>query len=266
MSTTLTLDSPKLTVKIYKKQEDANKQHQHKVKVKTEKDMLVVGGGAVARWTGNGALLTDSYPVQKMNAWSGSSKDHSVPDPHELDVYAIGLKVKSMTRDELLRCIYVATSTSEVCAYPEATATLPSGYLVLGGGFRVDWHGYGNLATASFPSSYTSWTVRSKDHEVSDPASITAYAIGIRRDLPVGTVETNIQRADSSPTQHPLGFAGVLPGFTLTGGGAEAHWLSQGSLLWKLAPTENGFEGGAKDHDVPEVSVLSVYSVAMRIL
>ena len=265
MSNSVNSESP-LTVKIYKQEGETPQQHNIEAKATVEEDMLVIGGGAVAKWTGSGALLTASYPVQKMNAWSGSSKDHMVPERHRLDVYAIGLKIQSMTRDELLSNIYVATSTSGVYPHPEATATLPSGYLVLGGGFRVDWHGGGNLATASFPSSYTSWTVRSKDHEVSDPASITAYAIGIRRDLPVGTVETHIQRVDSSPAQHPLGFAGVLPGFTLTGGGAQAHWRLQGNLLWKLAPTEYGFEGGAKDHDVPEVSVLSVYSVAMRII
>jgi hypothetical protein len=189
-----------------------------------------------------------------------------VAHPHELDVYALGLKVQGMTREELFRHMYVAVSTSPVCPHPEAREPISSRILSIGGGFKMDWHGAGNLVTVSIPSYLHSWTARSKDHEVSDPSSITVYAIGIHRDLPVGTVETHIQRVDSGFAQHPLSFANVLPGFTLTGGGAEAHWETVGNLLWKLRPTDYGFEGGAKDHDIAEPCVLSVYSVAMRIL
>ena len=259
-------NQPKQRVQLFKKQGHDMRQHNIDMTAGIDNDMVVVGGGAVARWTESGALLTASYPMREMNGWIGSSKDHMVAHPHELDVYALGLKVQGMTREELFRHMYVAVSTSPVCPHPEARANLPPDYLVLGGGFKVDWHGAGNLATASFPSSLHSWTARSKDHEVSDPSSITVYAIGIHRDLPVGTVETHIQRVDSGFAQHPLSFANVQPGFTLTGGGAEAHWETVGNLLWKLRPTDYGFEGGSKDHDIAEPCVLSVYSVAMRIL
>jgi len=186
--------------------------------------------------------------------------------PHELDVYALGLKVHGMTREELLNHMCVIVVTSPVCAHPEARAELPPDYLVLGGGFKVDWKGYGNLATASFPSSLTSWTARSKDHEVSDPASLTVFAIGIRHHLPVGTVETHIQKVDSDLESHPSARATVHPGFTLTGGGSEVHWEGSGNMLWKLRPSEHGFSSGAKDHDVPDPATISVYSVTMRII
>jgi hypothetical protein len=261
-----TWGQPKLTVRRFKV--SSNERHQHNVerKVGIDSDMMVVGGGAVAKWTGNGALLTASYPSIGMDGWTGSSKDHTVPDPHKLSMYALGLKVNGMTREELYRHMCVVVATSPVTAHPEARVDLPADYLVLGGGFKVDWHGYGNLATASFPSSLTSWTARSKDHEASDPASLTVFAIGITRILPVGTVETNIQRVDSSSEAHPSARANVLPGFALTGGGAEVHWHGSGNMLWKLRPTEHGFSGGAKDHDISDPAHLSVYSVAMRIL
>ena len=259
-------DQPKLTVQLYKKSGDELRQHNIDKTAGVDNDMVVVGGGAVAKWTEIGALLTGSYPTREMNGWTGSSKDHMHTHQHELDVYALGLKVHGMTREELLNYMCVIVVTSPVCAHPEARAELPPDYLLLGGGAKVDWHGCGNLLTASYPSSLTSWTARSKDHEVSDPASLTVFAIGIRRHLPVGTVETHIQRVDSGWAPHPLSFANVQPGFTMTGGGAEAHWEGAGSLLWKLRPTQYGFEGGSKDHDISDPCVLSVYSIAMRIV
>jgi len=256
----------KFTVRIFKASGDERHQHNVEKTARTDSDMIVVGGGAVAKWTGNGAMLTASYPDVGMSGWTGSSKDHSVPDPHKLSIYALGLKVHGMTREELLNHMCVIVVTSPVCAHPEARAELPPDYLVLGGGFKVDWKGYGNLATASFPSSLTSWTARSKDHEVSDPASLTVFAIGIRRHLPVGTVETHIQKVDSGRESHPSARATVHPGFTLTGGGSEVHWEGSGNMLWKLRPSEHGFSSGAKDHDVPDPATISVYSVAMRII
>lgn len=259
-------NQPKVTVKIFKESGHEKRQHNIEKTAEADNDMVVVGGGAVAKWTASGALLTASYPTRGLNGWTGTSKDHMQAHPHELDVYALGLKVQGMTRTELYSHMYVAVATSSVCPHPEARADLPPDYLVLGGGFKVNWSGCGNLATASFPSSPHSWTARSKDHEVSDPASLTVFAVGIHRCLPVGTVETHIQRVDSGLAPHPLTFANVLPGFVLTGGGAEAHWEGAGSLLWKLRPTEYGFEGGAKDHDISDPCILSAYSVAMRIL
>ena len=57
-----------------------------------------------------------------------------------------------------------------------AFATLPHA------GARVNWHGAGNLLTASFPStSNNTWTAFGKDHGAGyrDPATITVYAIAI---------------------------------------------------------------------------------------
>ena len=61
--------------------------------------------------------------------------------------------------------------------HPEAIVRAPAGFVMLGGGAKANWTGAGSLMTASFPSSDLSWTARSKDHLVSDSASLDVYAI-----------------------------------------------------------------------------------------
>jgi vibriolysin len=48
------------------------------------------GGGALDDWSGNGNLLTASFPNGA--GWSAAGKDHEVASPAALTAYAIGLK------------------------------------------------------------------------------------------------------------------------------------------------------------------------------
>lgn len=152
----------------------------------------------------------------------------------------------------------------------EAEAGIPSSndYVLVGGGFKVEWHGQGNLATASFPATETSWKARSKDHLTSDPANLRVYAIALKRNLPVGRVLTSISRSDSAQTPHPAAVASVAPGYALTGGGAEVHYHGAGNLLWKLEPATTqtpSFSAAAKDHLASDPSSLTAYSLGIRI-
>ena len=50
--------------------------------------------------------------------------------------------------------MYVSTAVSGVASHPEAETGIPSDdFVPVGGGFRVDWYGAGNLVTASFHST-----------------------------------------------------------------------------------------------------------------
>ncbi|NEW69517.1 hypothetical protein [Streptomyces rhizosphaericus] len=233
-------------------------------------DMIAIGGGATAAEYPNGALLTASYPTDDLSGWTVSSKDHIDAQAHELVSYVIGLKIAGMSRDQLLRSVHVARADSGLAPHPEAEAGLPSSdeYVLVGGGFRVDWHGGGNLATASFPSTETSWKARSKDHLVSDPANMRVFAIGLRRFLPVGLVSNSFTRADSGQSPHPAAVASVEPGFALTGGGAEVHYRGSGNLLWKLEPATTqtpSYSAAAKDHHVSDPSTITAYAVGIRL-
>ncbi|MCP9210283.1 hypothetical protein [Streptomyces cucumeris] len=233
-------------------------------------DMVAIGGGATAVESPHGALLTASYPNDDLSGWTVGAKDHIDAQAYELVSYVIGLKIAGMSRDELLRSVYVSRADSGVAPHPEAEAGLPSSndYVLVGGGFRVDWHGGGNLATASFPATETSWKARSKDHIVSDPANIRAYAIALRRRLPVGTVFNTFTRADAGRAPHPAAVASLTPGYALTGGGAEVHWNGSGNLLWKLEPATTqtpSFAAASKDHHTPDPATLTAWALGIRL-
>ncbi|WFB09351.1 hypothetical protein LRS74_21625 [Streptomyces sp. LX-29] len=234
-------------------------------------EMIAIGGGATATDADPGALLTASYPNDDLSGWVVSSKDHLRAHAHELTSYVIGLKIAGLSRAQLLRSVYVSRADSGAAPHPEAEAGIPSStdYVLVGGGFRVDWHGQGNLGTASFPATEFSWKARSKDHLVSDPANIRAYAIALRRHLPVGRVDVAITRADSGQTAHPAAVAAVAPGYALTGGGGDVHWRGDGNLLWRLEPATSrtpSFSAAAKDHLRSDPASITAYALGVRIV
>jgi hypothetical protein len=232
-------------------------------------DMIAIGGGGTATDFPEGALLTASFPNDDLSGWVVSSKDHEKPNPHELITYVIGIKIVGMSRPQLVDSVFISQADSGVAPHPEAETGVPSNEFVLvSGGFRVDWHGVGNLATASFPSTEFSWKARSKDHDIPDPANLRVFAIGLRRNLPVGRVTVVIDKADSGQAPHPAAVATVDPGFALTGGGAEVHWHGNGNLLWKLEPATSQdptFSAASKDHMHPDPSTITAFALGIRI-
>ncbi len=63
-----------------------------------------------------------------------------------------------MGRKQLLDSMHFSTDASGVASHSEAETGVPSDdFVLVGGGFRVDWHGDGNLGTASFPITEFSW-------------------------------------------------------------------------------------------------------------
>ncbi len=266
--------SGKITVSVFERKAGDSQQHFHDYAATVPDDMIAIGGGAEATSTPYGALLTASYPNSELSAWLASSKDHNLPNPHKLKVYAIGLKIEGMSRDELLNYIHVGRDESGLSQHPEASESLPPGYLLVSGGFHVNWVDFnpvgGNLATASFPENALAWKARSKDHYGVSKANLTAYAIGIKEKLPAGKIERSIQTKDSTHAQHPSATADVLPGFVITGGGAEVHWTGAGSLLWKLRPTtqttNQDFSAGSKDHQAVSPATLTAYSLGIKLV
>jgi hypothetical protein len=261
--------SGRVTVGVFRRV-GAPAQHHFDEGADPPEDWVAIGGGAVAVEGPPGALLTASYPNGDLTAWLGSSKDHVDPQAHVLTTYAIGMRIAGMSREQLLGAIHISTGDSGAAPHPEATATLPDGFVLVGGGAKVEWTGAGNLLTASFPSTDRSWTARSKDHEESSPANIRAYAIGLRENLPIGRVQAAIVPQDSGAAPHPSAVADMTDGFALTGGGADVHWTGAGNLLWRLEPTTSTanqeFRASAKDHDVPDPSSMTVFALGIRII
>jgi len=108
--------------------------------------------------------------------------------------------------------------------------------------------GPGNLLTASFPHSQTSWEARSKDHLIADPASITAYAIGIRHRNGIVHVLGHSQQATGAVAQHPTAHVTLDAGWILSGGGALDNYSGQGNLLTASYPNGRSWVAAGKDH------------------
>jgi vibriolysin len=113
--------------------------------------------------------------------------------------------------------IQVFTATSGVAPHPQVQVTVPQGYKILGGGAFDHWTGAGNLLTASYPLSRDTWFAAGKDHEVSAPASISAYAIALHD--PNNEWDVTIKQETSNPAPHPQAVAVLSDDYVLTGGG-----------------------------------------------
>jgi hypothetical protein len=217
----------------------------------------VLGGGAFDNYnSGYGNMLTASYPSDA-RTWSVAGKDHETSDPAAISAYALALYDPNNEWD-----VVISSEISNPEAHPTVTAILPAGYTLTGGGAQVHWHGAGNLLTAMFPSSANTWEARSKDHDVSDPSQITAYAIGIKS-RNGGSVKGTIQKAQSGAVPHPTVQATLPNGWMLSGGGAFDDWTGDGNLLTASYPSGSSWVASGKDHKVPDPASITAYVIGI---
>ncbi|UJB73419.1 hypothetical protein HRE53_32835 (plasmid) [Acaryochloris sp. 'Moss Beach'] len=266
----------KLTVKVFQDRPSKEMNDFLDFGVNVSSGMIAVGGGVEGARTPNGALITASYPNTDLTAWLGSTKAHmgEFPNPHRISVFSIGLSVDGMSAEELKseEHIILRKQISEPGPYPQKQTPVPNGYLLLGGGFHVEYpKGRGNLCTASFPQNSSSWLARAKAHFVESDGIMTTYAICIREKIPgIGTIKNKIMPpTESSTGDHISAVSELGNGFLLTGGGAEVHWTEPGNLLWRLVPyiesTGQGYEVSSKAHAASSPANLSAYSIGIRV-
>lgn len=244
------------------------RQHHPYAEVSVPHGWKVLSGGALVRFYGAGQLLTKSYPLlsggsKTPHGWRVASKDHSTADLGQIQAYAIALYDPYNHYD-----VYTASyTTTYLQAHPRATAYLPSGYKLLGGGVNVHWRGHGNLMVTSRPTdSLNGWIGSSKDHLVSDPSIITVYAIGIRHKTGAVSLYTRMVTAVSSKTAHPSASARASHGYAIVGGGAEVNRGGIGNMLVNLIPDFHGrsFFASAKDHLHSDPRILTTYGIEVK--
>ena len=228
------------------------------VQVSVPAGWKILGGGAFDHWTGAGSLLTASFPLND-STWFVAGKDHEISSPASITAYAIALHDPENEWD-----VTINSEPSEPAAHPSAVAVLPAGFVLTGGGAFVNWHGAGNLLTASFPNSDTSWEVRSKDHDISDPAQITAYAIGMRPKANGKKLHHEIKTATGAVAAHPSVTVQLDPGWSLSGGGAFDDWNGDGNLLTASFPQGEGWVAAGKDHKVSSPASITAYAIGLR--
>lgn len=257
--------SGKLTIAVFERYSTASAGQNTNFAVSVPGDFVVVGGGGEGKENPAGNLLTASYPDSGLTSWLVSTKNHIESDPVQVRAWAIGLKVAGLPPAQLRSYLTVSSATSAYVAHPDVTATLPAGFVLVGGGIKVNWSGSGNLATASAPSGASAWRVRSKDHKESSPATAQAYAIGISSSIPgVGTIGNVINAGTSAVTAHPSYTVGMNTGYALSGCGAFVNWSGSGNLLWRIKPVNSGCAVASKDHIDASPASISGYAIGLR--
>jgi hypothetical protein len=224
----------------------------------------LLGGGARVSTASGQNFLFASYPEGQ--CWNGAAKDHINPSIATLDVYAIGI----YDPDSLLS-ISTMSIISEVAPHPAVISPiLPPAFVVTGGGAKVAWNGAGNILIASYPNDgnpKNTWVAASKDHDVSDPATVTAYVIGMLPQTQSGAKFDIVQVIANSPAPAAGAEAtAVLPeGYSVVGGGALAVGTTgAGSLLTDSFPTTNGWTGRSHDLNTSDPARIAVFAIGIR--
>jgi hypothetical protein len=173
----------------------------------------VFGGGAYAEYTGPGALLTTTMPLDDGRTWRAESKDHEMVDSHLLTAYAIGLRLDGVNAATLRNQIWhVAITVPPV----PGGSSIPSGSIGwgpmgIGGGASTMTSGSGQLLTRTWGIG-TAWEMESRDSIVPSPGWVTGYTT---------TLDCN----------------GIVEGFGAIGVG---HVTSSGSLTGPGVQTDTG--------------------------
>ncbi|CAG0886551.1 unnamed protein product [Darwinula stevensoni] len=224
----------------------------------------VISGGAVAHYNADGALLTKSIPLMNNSVpqgWIAASKDHGNYDPHTLTVYAVALYDPNNDWDVTVN---VAQLGSPV-PFPEISVMLQDGYALTGGGAFDVWTGQGNLLVKSRPGDDSqSWIAGGKEHRASSPATMKAYAIGVRTSATRSTPTCALNSATSQTAQHPNVTVAATSGRVIVGGGAAVSQASGlGNMLVGLIPSSDGssFSAMSKDHMSYDPERLTAYAI-----
>jgi hypothetical protein len=120
------------------------------------------------------------------------------------------------------------------------------------------------MLTASYPTSVQGWAAQSKDQGQADPGTITVYAVAIYD--PDDQYDVQIFKVTSAIANHPTANSALPPHYTLTGGGAQAHYSSQGQFLTAScpAPDLSSWMANSQDHLAADPGSVTAYAIGIR--
>ncbi len=146
---------------------------------------LIGGGFNVNYGSGVGSFGTASYPDGA--TWRVASKAHGIASPATVTAYSVALR-SSISGVGTIQT-NVASVESAYANHPKSFAPLSTSFALTSCGALVNWSGYGNLLWELKPVNAKAIApavppygceAGSKDHEVSSPATIRSFAMGIR--------------------------------------------------------------------------------------
>jgi hypothetical protein len=220
-------------------------------------------GGALDNWNGAGNMLTASFP-ESDNTWCARGKDFEHADPASITAFALAV----YDPDDIWEVRIFESRPSPAASWPEQEVTAESGYVMVGGGAKVDFTGHGSLLFASHPvgESKTTWHAQSKDHLRPAPAKITAYAVGLKCKAEGVKLHSAVAVARSNKSGSPKAAAAPPAGYKMVGGGAAITFDGAGVLLTGSYPTEdNRWEGRGKAHLEPDSGTITVHCIGLRV-
>lgn len=151
----------------------------------------MLNGGAKAVAIGLGQMLTTSEPLRASSlgdppiGWTAASKDHMQPDRGDARAYVVALHEPEKEWE-----VRVSWATVDRTGHSRATATLPAGFTLVGGGAKENWARTGNLLVDSYSSGARSWIGAPRSTCSQTPAPLTstqwAFAVGLETQPPCG--------------------------------------------------------------------------------
>ncbi|RYZ42185.1 MAG: peptidase M4 family protein [Myxococcaceae bacterium] len=161
---------------------------------------------------------------------------------------------------------YATTSASQNTNF---AVTVPSDFVVIGGGGEGKENPLGNLLTASYPDSgLTSWLVSTKEHLNSDPVQVRAWAIGLKAaGLTAAQLRSYlvVYTATSATVSHPDVTATLPAGYVLAGGGVRVSWSGPGNLATASAPSgASAWRVRSKDHAQASPGTATAYAIGIN--
>ncbi len=230
------------------------RQHVQSLTCPVDDGYVLIGGGARTVYYGSGALLTEARPLDGgLVSYAASSKDHINSDPHDLYVYAIGLKLLGIDRTTLLPQLHYvqsALTSSSEGPWASVVQSPPWGVDLTGGGY-LQWNQPGLLMTQSYPGfgpdGYVNgynWQFAGKDHKSYATGQAMANLISIRRDIPGwGSLDVYFQKTANVYVGSGVGTATqrVSTGWALAGIGATTDFDTgtPGRMLFGMYPDPN---------------------------
>lgn len=140
----------------------------------------LIGGGARVNWTGNGNLLTESYPTNN-TTWKVASKDHYGDSPATITAYAIGITTGTISGFGKLQIQQRSDSSSAAGGVATATRTPSSGWATTCAGGRSTHVDPGRLLFQMMPSENDEVITSSKDHQHGASGTVYAYLLEARK-------------------------------------------------------------------------------------
>jgi len=251
----------RLTVKVWACTSTTARSPNH-VSCGVDSGWVAVGGGAWADYgTGDGAMLMASYPTNDdFHTWTALSKDHGVVNPHTLTVYVIGLQLHNTTSATMRANMVRVKAVSAPAHSPQVLATVPAGYLLVGGGARAETTGAGQFIVISSPTAVgiapgKSWEARTKDHGWEEVVPVSAFAIGIKPTINGISLRNALDLDYSARVDTGVATVGERLTFGVpTGPGVQSqYWDGPGRMVFRVGPSTTDttlqlWRASSKDH------------------